>query len=340
MDGWIRQYPLPRQRPIPRTFAPLHTMIVWLASYPRSGNTFLRTVLKQTFGRGSHSIYGDTHDIAADRDTREMVGHLELPSNFDFEEARNFPEPIFIKTHEPFQGMDARDRALYIIRNGLAATTSYIHYLRTFSPHFFTPLEVINGHPFADSWARHVLSWQSADPDRVRTLCFEDVIKNPGAAIQSLQETSGLSPISNEVPTFQNLHTVNPAFFRKGETAGEPNSLTPLELAYFQLINGHAMAEKGYESVSAPSDTGPKVEEARLLALHVGLESGKALLRQKNQDTGSQHSQLARVKEKVRSLASENDRLRARNRRLEADLDSLYSSKTFRITEMLNKMFR
>ena len=30
-------------------------MIVWLASYPRSGNTLLRTVLKQTMGLWSYS---------------------------------------------------------------------------------------------------------------------------------------------------------------------------------------------------------------------------------------------------------------------------------------------
>jgi hypothetical protein len=33
--------------------------VTWLASYPRSGNTLLRTILKQCFGLSSQSVYPD-----------------------------------------------------------------------------------------------------------------------------------------------------------------------------------------------------------------------------------------------------------------------------------------
>jgi hypothetical protein len=32
-------------------------VLLWLASYPRSGNTFLRLVLKAVFGMGSYTAY-------------------------------------------------------------------------------------------------------------------------------------------------------------------------------------------------------------------------------------------------------------------------------------------
>ncbi len=50
-------------------------MIVWLASYPRSGNTFFRVILNSIFDIKTYSIYDDKGDIGADEKTSETVGH-------------------------------------------------------------------------------------------------------------------------------------------------------------------------------------------------------------------------------------------------------------------------
>jgi len=34
--------------------------MIWLASYPRSGNTLLRVILKHCFGLSSQSVYHDS----------------------------------------------------------------------------------------------------------------------------------------------------------------------------------------------------------------------------------------------------------------------------------------
>ncbi len=49
-------------------------MIVWLASYPRSGNTFLRLVLHRLFGVPTYSVYEDD-DPVAQRVGPELVGY-------------------------------------------------------------------------------------------------------------------------------------------------------------------------------------------------------------------------------------------------------------------------
>ena len=54
-------------------------MIVWLASYPRSGNTFLRLVLHRLFGVPTYSVYED-HDPVALRVGPELVGYRRKPS--------------------------------------------------------------------------------------------------------------------------------------------------------------------------------------------------------------------------------------------------------------------
>src|SRR5690606_21283792 len=96
--------------------------VVWLASYPRSGNPFLRTLLFHRFGLSSASIY--SNDFGHNETLGRQVGHIEHGANgqIDFGDA-----PVrLIKTHAPPQ--DDR-RAIYVLRDGRAAMVSlYIYY--------------------------------------------------------------------------------------------------------------------------------------------------------------------------------------------------------------------
>jgi hypothetical protein len=70
-------------------------MIVWLTSFPRSGNTFLRIVLHRHFGIRSAVVYD--FDGVAERVGRELVGFEDRPASYD--EMRGSDELHFIKTH-------------------------------------------------------------------------------------------------------------------------------------------------------------------------------------------------------------------------------------------------
>lgn len=48
-------------------------MIIWLASYPRSGNILLRIILKSVFGKETYSKYNDLKDIGANQKIMELV---------------------------------------------------------------------------------------------------------------------------------------------------------------------------------------------------------------------------------------------------------------------------
>lgn len=60
-------------------------MIVWLASYPRSGNTFLRVLFRHVFGIETYSVYNDLLDIGSDGDISAVTGHRPLPERCDFD---------------------------------------------------------------------------------------------------------------------------------------------------------------------------------------------------------------------------------------------------------------
>ncbi len=74
-------------------------MIVWLASYPRSGNTFFRIILNSIFGIKTYSVYDDIIDISADKKTSEVVGHKFLPEGFDISRARPEKKIYYIKKY-------------------------------------------------------------------------------------------------------------------------------------------------------------------------------------------------------------------------------------------------
>ena len=105
-------------------------MIIWLASYPRSGNTFLRIILNNVFNVKTYSIYDDELDIGSDEQTSDVVGHRFLPENFSISEAREKEERYYIKTHDLPDDLDnKKDKVIYLIRDGRESSLSLTRYL-------------------------------------------------------------------------------------------------------------------------------------------------------------------------------------------------------------------
>lgn len=94
-------------------------MIVWLASYPRSGNTFLRVVLHQLYRVPTYSVYDDD-DPVAQRIGPALVGYREKPSDRSL--MTDDGEVYFVKTHKR-RKTDGYP-ALYLVRDGRDAVVS------------------------------------------------------------------------------------------------------------------------------------------------------------------------------------------------------------------------
>ena len=70
-------------------------MIVWLASYPRSGITFARIALHYLFGISSRTVYPIADDVPT---IQPVIG--QLPPEMSLAEMAAAPEHCFVKTHE------------------------------------------------------------------------------------------------------------------------------------------------------------------------------------------------------------------------------------------------
>src|SRR5688572_23760025 len=104
-------------------------MIVWLASYPRSGNTMLRMMLNQVFGCDTYTKY---FSRPGRNSGKNLTGVKPLPGPWPecISTMAADEKTYFVKTHDR---PEDDSRAIYIVRNGFAVVRSYQCYLRDFN---------------------------------------------------------------------------------------------------------------------------------------------------------------------------------------------------------------
>lgn len=221
-------------------------MIVWLASYPRSGNTALRILLRHGFGQESYSLYDDRHDIGANTETSEVVGHIVhgLSENEFYAKALASSEMVFIKTHDP--PLD-ENKAIYVVRDGRSSIVSYYHYLKKNLDYENTCLnDVIIGMCQYGSWSSHYELWHPRHRKNTLVLRYEDIIGDAATAIDKVAQFTGLRPKNHTLPSFDQLHNQNPSFFRSGDDLKNIAELNGRDLSTFWLLHGHLMINLGY----------------------------------------------------------------------------------------------
>lgn len=277
-------------------------MIVWIASYPRSGNTFLRVVLNHVFDLKTYSIHNDPVDIGADAETAETVGHLNLPEDFSLEEARASGDLYLIKTHGLPENDE--DRAIYLVRDGRSAVLSYAHYKHSFSAQSSVSNymnEILSGHDHFVSWGDHVAAWDPQVRPNTLLLKFEDLVSDPGAHLLALSDFLGRPVGDGDIPAFKELSEVNSKMFREGKLAAWKEQLTEEQQLLFWLDNYEQMSRLGYVE-GMPAILEDKLGKGILSLLHLFSRSQGARLgdgfRDLQGSLGAQHELLNSIQER------------------------------------------
>lgn len=224
-------------------------MICWLASYPRSGNTFLRILLQSMFALESRSVYEE-----GENSSDSMASAFGFKGQIqDLEAIRNDPRTFLVKTHGLPDDQD--DVAIYVARDGRDALVSYAHYMMRFETEnvqgltFPEVLEaVIRGELGFGDWSANVEAWYTR-PAPTMILRYEDLLKRPFERILfALRQLEiDVTPTGCSPPSFEALKSQFPDFFRRGVGGGWREEM-PTELAdLFMQRHGEAMEALGYE---------------------------------------------------------------------------------------------
>jgi hypothetical protein len=186
--------------------------IVWLASYPKSGNTWFRVFLANLLRDPDEPVNINelqTGPIASARgplddslgyDSSNLThGEIDrLRPEFYSRQAKEGDAPLFLKVHDAYTFLpdgrplfppEATEAVLYFIRNPLDVCISYAHHsgrsdcCKTINA-MGNPEHVIasklNRHndqlrQKMLSWSQHVLSWVEAPGHRVHIMRYEDM---------------------------------------------------------------------------------------------------------------------------------------------------------------------
>ena len=214
-------------------------MIVWLISYPRSGNTFCRIVVESVFD--VDDTYTVHYQDKTDRSLLEKIG-IEYQSDDEYINiARTSDEVYFVKSHDlPDSKIDViRDRFVYIVRDGRNATASYRHFLKDFSKKNITVMDIIVGGVMYGCWSVHVKKWlKIIDEDNGIVVKYEDLISTPISIAREISKLACVDVKEAKIPTFDELHLQRPKFFRAGGGQNWKKEFTHYEEKLF-IVNSY-----------------------------------------------------------------------------------------------------
>lgn len=223
-------------------------MIIWLASYPRSGNTLTRTILKNVFELPTFSIYNDPYDLSTDDKVSEEVGHLVYTGRAqEFLAAnRETSQVVAVKSHHP---PEDDSKAVYIVRDGRSATASWYHYLQNLPGHEIGQpiLDIIEGKNYVGTWSNHLDQWQPLERPNTLLLRYERLVDDPDTAVNEIADFLGHQPKKEWKNPFDQLRERMPFFFHRGSDAANIADLTESDIAAFMSLNGKWMQKLAYQ---------------------------------------------------------------------------------------------
>lgn len=174
---------------------------VYLASYPRSGNHWMRYLIEEATHIATSSVY---------RDPRH---HLHLPDLFDWRAYSTdhgysgkcrYPEKnesVVVKTHYPAQERALGDalpyvRAVHIVRHPIDALYSYYVDSQNGHPELLTmPKETLMG--FLHELRRFETYWEMQE--NVLTIRYEDMMKDPYLPLKQVLEFIGYAATEEDL---------------------------------------------------------------------------------------------------------------------------------------------
>ncbi|WP_285164453.1 sulfotransferase domain-containing protein [Shewanella goraebulensis] len=200
--------------------------ILWVASYPKSGNTWVRAFIENYIQNSENPIDINTmHTISTAESASHRFQHKirdgRKTTDLSLEEicairpsvqsdiAMQANGTTFVKTHNylgefnghPLHNSLVTSGAIYIVRNPLDVTVSmakYFDYTIDEAIAYMaeeltgTPNEEANVPQVITSWSMHVSSWTQNPEDSRLVLRYEDILDNPKKVLRKVESFLGL----------------------------------------------------------------------------------------------------------------------------------------------------
>lgn len=207
--------------------------IIWLASYPRSGNTLLRTVLWHCFGLRSASVY--PNDLGGRQALANYVGHIDQGPNQPIRfQLGGLP---LLKTHEP---PPDDHPAIYVVRDARAASASLWQFYEKKIP----MQAIIAGQHRFGTWSNHVLAWQPWARPNTLLIKYEDMVSDLPVVLIKISTFLDRQTLASQIPDRNTVADIDGQWVRT--KSDWRSQITDVQLAQCNEVNQAMLQKLGY----------------------------------------------------------------------------------------------
>ena len=206
---------------------------IWISSYPRSGNTLLRTIMYQCFNLKSGSVYGN--DLGGNTKLEDYVGHIEQNEDRSI----TFPsgQKPLIKTHGKNK---PNSPAIYIIRDGRSTIVS----LWEFYGRKISISDIIEGNHKFGKWNEHINSWDPLNRQDTLLLKYEDILSDLETTLGELSYFLNKGIVCDKLPSRESIADNDGRWVRK--KTDWKDALSGENLDRFNTLNKAYLKQFGY----------------------------------------------------------------------------------------------
>lgn len=231
---------------------------IFIVSYPRSGNTWVRFLV-------GNLIKPPDLQLTLRNINAVVPPVLALPH-----QKHALARPRFIKSHSPYN--PAYPRVIYVLRDGRDAYASYFAFLRKQLPEDLTLAEFMSTYePWPCRWEQHVVGWldRGLSAEQLLTVRYEDLKRNAAAELARIVRFAGLQTTPEalaravEDSSFEAMRRLEAAhggprndlrdgsFVRSGQVSGWRNALTSAESTAVDARLAPTLTRFGYQPTPA-----------------------------------------------------------------------------------------
>jgi len=227
---------------------------VFLVSYPRSGNTWVRFLIANVIKPANFGI--DFHNV------QEFVPELGR----DNDVISRLTPPRVIKSHALYQ--PSFPKVIYLVRDGRDVCVSYYYYRLKLLKDGTSLSEFLRQEDhYPSSWAEHIQSWYESGLQRSNILFirYEELLMDPENELSRMLDFVGIE-VSREIinkavedSKFDRMKKIDQDagrkynltgvkdFVRIGKSGTWRKEFTPDDIAYFKETAGDLLIKMGYE---------------------------------------------------------------------------------------------
>ncbi|WP_028457975.1 sulfotransferase domain-containing protein [Chloroflexus sp. Y-396-1] len=223
----------------------------YLASFPKSGNTWVRFLLANLLAGRELELQGFGRYVP-DSHIKGDLAYMADPTT-PFNQMR----PRFVKTHLYYRPIFRR--AIYIVRDGRDAMTSFYHWRNRRSGKPVSLREIIVGETYWGRWSDHVLGWLNSGCELL-VVKYEDLYADTAGQLRRILDFCHLHASEEQIAaavaasSFERMRAKEkaaqgaetPLFVRKGGSGDWRNLFSPADEDLFWQYHRAGMIAAGY----------------------------------------------------------------------------------------------